>query len=148
MKKIESLAAAFAVAACLVSAGAARADESANRMALAKSDPMTSTASESDPNNTARNKRDAEMNTTTPLDQGNGSEDTSITATIRRGIMTTNDMSMKGQNVKIMTNMGRVMLRGPVDNAGERDAIGAIANKVAGEGNVTNNLEVAVPKPN
>jgi hyperosmotically inducible periplasmic protein len=52
------------------------------------------------------------------------------------------DMSVNAKNVKIITNNGRVTLRGPVNNSEEKRMIGAIASGVARAENVDNQLEV------
>jgi hyperosmotically inducible protein len=51
-------------------------------------------------------------------------------------------LSFTAKNVKIITQEGRVVLRGPVKTAAERAAIAAHANKIAGPGRVDNQLEV------
>jgi osmotically-inducible protein OsmY len=95
------------------------------------------------PDNTAVNERDADGDTLTPLDQGQGEADVQRTADIRSKVMEIDNLSTYGQNVKIITNNGHVTLRGPVDSADERAAIEKVAVSVAGAGQVTNNLEVA-----
>jgi hyperosmotically inducible periplasmic protein len=93
-------------------------------------------------NNTARNVRDRADGTLTPLDQGNSKSDVDITSRIRKGILAEKDMSINAKNVKIITNQGQVTLRGPVNTAEEKRAIGDIANSVAIAANVDNQLEV------
>ncbi|MHB1081292.1 MAG: DUF4142 domain-containing protein [Prosthecobacter sp.] len=95
-----------------------------------------------DADNTERNMRDRDARTLTPLDQGNSQPDLDTTAQIRKEIVGGKDMSMNAKNVKIITNTGRVMLRGPVNSAEEKRIIGEIAERVAKAGNVTNQLEV------
>jgi hypothetical protein len=95
------------------------------------------------PDNTAVNERDADGDHPTPLDQGQGEADVQRTADIRSKVMEIEDLSINGQNVKIITNNGHVTLRGPVASAAERAAIEKIAVDVAGAGQVTNELEVA-----
>ena len=107
-----------------------------------KVDPYFTTNAMSDADNTARNVRDRNNNTLTPLDQGNSKSDTSMTAQIRKGIMARDNMSVNAKNVKIMTIDGRVTLRGPVDSAEEKTRIGEIANSIARMENVSNQLEV------
>jgi len=100
------------------------------------------------PDNTAVNQRDAEPSATkTPIDQNENKDDVNRTAEIRKRILDTADMSVNAQNVKIITQNGKVTLRGPVNSETERDAIVKIATSVAGEGNVDNQLEVAAAKP-
>ena len=65
-----------------------------------------------------------------------------LSADIRRRILDQR-LSMNAQNVKIVTQNGRVTLRGPGDSQDEKDAIGRIANNLAGGAqNVNNELEV------
>jgi len=94
--------------------------------------------------NTARNSRDNNPRSLTPLDQGNNKADIDTTAQIRREIMAGKNMSMNAQNVKIITNKGQVTLRGPVNNADEKRLIGEIAERIARVGNVDNQLEVKI----
>ncbi len=96
-----------------------------------------------DADNTARNERDADGNTKTPFDQGNSEADRTTTAKIRQGVMALDDLSMNGRNVKIITSDGRVVLRGPVASAMERERIASVAHAVAGASNVDDQLEVA-----
>jgi osmotically-inducible protein OsmY len=52
-------------------------------------------------------------------------------------------MSFNARNVKIVTEQGKVTLRGVVDNAEEKQAIEKFAHEIAGGAeNVTSKLEV------
>jgi osmotically-inducible protein OsmY len=51
-------------------------------------------------------------------------------------------MSVNAKNVKVITNKGKVTLRGPVNTAEEKRFIGDIANRIASIENVDNQLEV------
>ncbi|MEO8494221.1 MAG: BON domain-containing protein [Planctomycetota bacterium] len=95
-----------------------------------------------DRNNTAINKRDAEGDTSTPFDQSNEQSDIDLVAEIRSQVLEIEDLSVNGRNVKIITNGGKAVLRGPVATQAERDAIAKIATDLAGDGNVTDQLEV------
>jgi len=92
--------------------------------------------------NTKINKRDTNSSALTPLDQGNGQSDLDITQKIRQAVVGDGSLSFTAKNVKIITRGGKVTLRGPVNTAGERTAILAAAQKVAGASNVDNQLEV------
>lgn len=92
--------------------------------------------------NTARNERDRDDKTQTPPDQGNSQADIDTTAKIRKDIMATKDLSVNAQNVKIITNQGKVTLRGPVASSDEKKLIGEIATKTTTKENVDNQLEV------
>ncbi len=94
-----------------------------------------------DPDNTAVNLRDRQDTVKTPIDQNENQEDVNITAEIRRRVVDSN-VSVNAQNVKIITQNGRVTLRGPVMSDEERSIITDIATDVAGTDKVENQLEV------
>ena len=112
-----------------------------------KVEPYFTTNAKTDADNTARNVRDRNDRTLTPLDQGKSQTDVDTTAQIRKGIMAANEMSVNAKNVKIITSQGRVTLRGPVNSAEEKRMIGEIANGVARSENVDNQLEVTGKNP-
>lgn len=117
----------------------------ANDLANPDTGPATGSGTDGDapaPDNTAKNERDADGDTTTPLDQGTSEKDTEITQKIRQEVLEINNASVNARNVKIVTVDGKVTLRGPVETEVERDAIESIAVKAAGEGNVVNEIEV------
>ncbi len=119
----------------------------AQAQALSSGSSTNSAASSTTPvtkdaDNTTRNVRDRNPSTLTPLDQGSSEADVNTTAQIRKEIIAGKDMSVNAQNVKIITNTGKVTLRGPVNSAEEKRLIGEIADRVAHAENVTNQLEV------
>ena len=83
-----------------------------------------------------------------PMDQGNNKADLATTADIRKEIIATKTMSVNAQNVKIITNAGKVTLRGPVNSADEKRLIGEIAGRHARPENIDNQLEVNVATNN
>jgi hypothetical protein len=93
------------------------------------------------PDNTAVNARDRNSYVPTADSQGQNKSDIDVTAAIRRGIMD-RKLSIDAQNVKIITQNGRVTLRGPVNSPDERQTIGQLAGEVAGASNVDNQLEL------
>ncbi|MEX0677423.1 MAG: BON domain-containing protein [Pirellulales bacterium] len=99
------------------------------------------TGDAADRDNTGVNTRDRDTATKTPLDQNENQSDIDITANIRRQVVDT-EMSVNAQNVKIMTQDGKVTLRGPVKSDDEKKKIEDIALAVAGVGKVDNQLEV------
>ena len=107
-----------------------------------KVEPYFTSNPTTEPDNTARNVRDRNNRTLTPLDQGNSQADVDTTAQIRKEIIAGKNMSVNAQNVKIITNNGRVTLRGPVNTAEEKRLIGEIADRIARDGIVDNQLEV------
>jgi hypothetical protein len=94
-----------------------------------------------DRTNTAVNARDQDGTTKTPLDQNENTADIAITADIRKQVVDT-EMSIKSQNVKIITQDGKVTLRGPVETAAEKTKIEEIARAVAGANNIDSQLDV------
>jgi hyperosmotically inducible periplasmic protein len=107
-----------------------------------KVEPYFTTDANAEADNTARNVRDRNNRTLTPLDQGNSQADIDTTAQIRKEIIATDGMSTNAKNVKIITMNGRVTLRGPVNTPDEKRQIGDIANRIAQSSNVDNQLEV------
>jgi len=99
-----------------------------------------------DANNTGRNAADRDPNQVTPGDQGNNQADLDVTQKIRQALMDENTLSVTAKNVKVVTAAGKVTLRGPVQDANERSRIEAIAERIAGSGNVTSQLELETPK--
>lgn len=93
-------------------------------------------------NNTALNRRDRDPTAKTPIDQNENRQDVQITADIRKRVMDAK-LSTNGRNCKIITQDGKVTLRGPVASREEKQEIGKIAAEVAGEKNVDDQLEIA-----
>jgi osmotically-inducible protein OsmY len=93
--------------------------------------------------NSARNVRDRDPDSVTPMDQGNNEQDLKVTQQIRRQVVSDDNLSTKAHNVKIITNNGVVTLRGPVESEAEKERIASVAKKIAGEGKVRDQLEVA-----
>jgi osmotically-inducible protein OsmY len=91
--------------------------------------------------NTAVNERDQSDTNKTPIDQNENQKDIDVTANIRERVVATK-LSVNAQNVKIITQDGKVTLRGPVKTAEEKQQIEQIATDVAGAGNVESQLEV------
>jgi osmotically-inducible protein OsmY len=91
--------------------------------------------------NTAVNERDQSDTNKTPIDQNENQKDIDVTANIRERVVATK-LSVNAQNVKIITQDGKVTLRGPVKTAEEKQQIEQIATDVAGAGNVDSQLEV------
>jgi putative membrane protein len=92
--------------------------------------------------NRAKNMRDRDSRTLTPLDQGSSKSDTEITAQIRKDIIAGHDMSLNGKNIKIITLNGLVTLRGAVNSSEEKSKIAEIAQRQVGAHNLNNQLEV------
>lgn len=93
------------------------------------------------PDNTAKNERDMNEETVTPVDQGNSDSDLKMTKDIRSSVVATN-LSFNAKNIKIITRDGAITLRGVVASNDEHAAILKIAKDHAGSSPVTDNLEV------
>jgi hyperosmotically inducible periplasmic protein len=92
-----------------------------------------------EPDNT---KNNSDQSRPTAGQQKNNSADMAITQKIRKAAVDDKDLSTQAHNIKIITQDGKVTLRGPVKSEKEKDALQAKAVAVAGESNVTNELEV------
>jgi hyperosmotically inducible protein len=101
-----------------------------------------SNGSTKDADNTGRNVRDRSDATLTPGDQSNSKSDLEITRRIRRALTSDDQLSTTAKNIKIITDNGKVTLRGPVKTAGEQQAILSVVKNVAGQSSVNNELEV------
>lgn len=93
------------------------------------------------PDNTEVNKRDRDERTLTPMDQSNSKADVNITQAIRKAIIK-QDLSTNAKNIKVITQAGEVILRGPVNSQAELQAIVELAKAVPGVKTLNNQLEV------
>jgi osmotically-inducible protein OsmY len=91
--------------------------------------------------NTKKNVRDRD-DTLTPMDQGNSTAETAITASIRKAVMAEDSLSVTAKNVKVITTGSHVTLRGPVASAEEKALIATLATGTTGVSNIDNQLEV------
>lgn len=91
--------------------------------------------------NTGINARDRSATALTPIDQNENQKDIDLTANIRKRVVDSK-ISVNAQNVKIITQDGKVTLRGPVRSAEEKQQVEQIAGFVAGIGNVDSQLEI------
>jgi osmotically-inducible protein OsmY len=94
------------------------------------------------PDNTKVNKRDQSKTEPTADQQKENPSDRDITRRIRRAVMKDKSLSSYAHNVKIITQDGRVTLKGPVRSEEDKRAVEAKAKEVAGEDKVTSELEV------
>ena len=102
--------------------------------------PLAGIAKGQAPDNTSQNK---DRSSPTADDQKMNSSDRALTQKIRKAIHDDNSLSTYAHNVKIISQDGKVTLRGPVRSAAEKATVASIATLIAGEGKVTNQLEVA-----
>jgi hyperosmotically inducible periplasmic protein len=95
------------------------------------------------PDNTKRNKNQTDPSAD---QQKMNPADRAITQKIRKAIHEDKSLSTYAHNIKIITQDGKVTLRGPVRSEDEKSNLQAKATEVAGQDNVTNQLEIAPPK--
>ena len=95
------------------------------------------------PDNTKMNK---DQNPPTADQQKMNPADRAITQNIRKSIHDDANLSTYAHNIKIITQNGKVTLRGPVRSEDEKAALQSKAEAVAGAENVTNKLTIARSK--
>jgi len=93
--------------------------------------------------NTKTNQGDANKDATTADQQKMNPADRNTTKQIRKSIMQDKSLSTYAHNIKIITQDGKVTLKGPVRSEDEKANLEAKAVAVAGADNVTDQLEVA-----
>lgn len=98
------------------------------------------------PDNTKVNQRDRDSAAPTADKQKMNPADRETTKKIRMAIHDDKSLSTYGHNVKVITQGGKVTLKGPVRSEDEKSNIAMKATQVAGDGNVDNQLDVAPPK--
>jgi len=94
------------------------------------------------PDNTKVNKRDRNSSETTADQAKNNVSDREMMRRIRREVVSDKSLSTYGHNVKIVAEHGKVTLKGPVHSEDEKKAIEEHARKVAGDGNVVDEMTV------
>lgn len=92
------------------------------------------------PDNTKVNERDRAKSQPTADQAKNTLTDREIMQKIRKAVVDDKSLSTYGHNVKIISQHGKVTLKGPVHTDEESKNIEAKAVEVAGTGNVTNML--------
>ena len=95
------------------------------------------------PDNTKKNK---EQPSPTADQQKMNPADRAITQKIRKAVHDDTSLSTYAHNIKIITQDGKVTLRGPVRSEEEKNSLQAKAVTIAGQENVTNQLEIAHSK--
>lgn len=130
-RSLKSTAAMLFLAGSLVSIGNLRAAQEAQHPAA---------------DNTKVNKRDQNKSEPT-ADQGkNNQSDREIMRQIRKEVVGDKKLSTYGHNVKIVSQNGKVTLKGPVHSEEEKKTIEEYARKVAGDANVSNEITVKEDK--
>jgi len=95
------------------------------------------------PDNTKQNK---DQSGPTADQQKMNPADRAITQKIRKAIVNDSSLSTYAHNIKIITQDGKVTLRGPVRSGDERSNVEAKAAGIAGQDNVTDQLEITPDK--
>jgi hyperosmotically inducible periplasmic protein len=96
--------------------------------------------------NTKMNKGDASKDATTADQQKMNPTDRAITQNIRAEIMKDKSLSTYAHNIKIITQDGKVTLKGPVRTRHEKAIVEGKAAAIAGDGNVVSQIEIVPPK--
>jgi osmotically-inducible protein OsmY len=105
--------------------------------------PVPQSGQQPAPDNTKMNQGDANKDATTADQQKMNSADRNTTRQIRKSIMQDKSLSTYAHNIKIITQDGKVTLKGPVRTADDKASLEAKAVAVAGADNVTDQLEIA-----
>lgn len=103
---------------------------------------ITEGKSASNVDNTAINSRDKYADNKTPEDQFNSPRDRNLLAAVRRSVVHDKSLSMMAHNIKIMVDMGKVTLRGPVKTEDEKLKIEKLVQTVKGVSSISNSLDV------
>lgn len=96
----------------------------------------------SNADNTKVNKRDRNSSQPTADQAKNNQSDREIMRQIRKEVVGDKNLSTYGHNVKIVSQNGKVTLKGPVHSEEEKKTIEEYARKVAGDANVSNEITV------
>jgi osmotically-inducible protein OsmY len=95
------------------------------------------------PDNSQQNKDRSEP---TAQQQKASASDREATRSIRKSIMADKSLSTYAHNVKVITQDGKVTLRGPVHSQQEKDTLESKAAAVVGRENVTSYLDIVPSK--
>jgi hyperosmotically inducible protein len=104
--------------------------------------PATSTAAG---DNSKVNQRDQNKAEPTADQQQNNRSDLDVTKEIRQSITKDKSLSSYAHNVKVISQNGKVTLKGPVRSDDEKSAVEAKAAQVVGPANINDEMTV-VPK--
>jgi hyperosmotically inducible periplasmic protein len=107
--------------------------------AVVSAAPHSRPQSQTAPDNTKMNK---DQSAPTADQQKMNPTDRAITQKIRKAIHDDKSLSMYASNIKVISQDGKVTLRGPVHTEDEKSSVEAKAVAVAGQGNVTNEITI------
>lgn len=105
--------------------------------------PVNTAAEEKKADNTGRNARERVAGEKTPVDQNENKADLAITQKIRKAIVADEALSTYAHNIKIITQDGKVHLKGPVRTAEEKAKVEYKAAEIAGKDQVMSHIEIA-----
>ena len=94
------------------------------------------------PDNMKVNKRDRNASQATADQAKNNNSDRETMRKVRRAVMDDKSLSTYAHNIKIISQHGKVTLKGPVQTEDEKKSVEAKATEIAGDGNVINQLTV------
>ena len=97
--------------------------------------------------NSKVNQRDQNGSEPTADQQKNNRSDLEITKEIRKSLIGDKSLSTYAHNVKVITQNGKVTLKGPVRSEEEKATVLSKAAQVAGQDNINDDISV-VPKHN
>ncbi len=112
----------------------------------ASNPPSPSSPQQAAPDNTKTNKGDEQKGAVTADQQKMNPADRTITQKIRAEIMKDKSLSTYAQNIKIITQDGKVTLKGPSRTQEEKSSVEAKAAAIAGDGNVTSQIQITAKK--
>jgi len=98
------------------------------------------------PDNTKVNERDRTKTEPTADRAKDNANDREIMQKIRKAIVDDKSLSTYAHNVKIVSQHGKVTLKGPVRSDEEKKIVEQKATEIAGAGNVTNQVTVKPEK--
>jgi len=104
-------------------------------------------AQQTPPDNTKVNERDRSKTAATADQAKNTTNDRDTMQKIRKAVMADKGLSTYAHNVKIISQGGKVTLKGPVRSEDEKSSIEQKATEVAGAGNVTNEITIKPEAP-
>lgn len=95
------------------------------------------------PDNTKMNKGDAKSSAVTADKQKMNATDRELTQKIRKSVIAEKSLSTYAHNVKIISQNGKVTLKGPVRSEDEKQMIASkAADAAGGAGNVDNQISI------
>ena len=112
-------------------------------VAIGATRPWPQGSSQPAPDNTKANQ---DRSAPTADQQKLNAADRETTRSIRKSIVDDKTLSTYAHNVKVITQNGKVTLRGPVHSQQEKDSVESKAAAVAGKENVTSYIDIVPSK--